>query len=159
MLDNLIKTAAKLGDKLKQNNLKIVTAESCTGGEIAYVLTSVPGSSAWFERGFVTYSNEAKQELLRIPKCTLTDYGAVSEQTVIAMAKGAVAQSHGDIAVAVTGIAGPDGGTEEKPVGSVWISWSIYGKIMSKLYHFQGDRLDIRHQTVECALEYLLSEI
>jgi len=133
----------------------LVTAESCTGGGLAYAITAIPGSSKWFERGFVTYSNESKQELLGVSSNTLEKYGAVSEQTVIEMAHGALRNSHADFSIAITGIAGPDGGTAEKPVGTVWFAWGTKDKIQSQLKFFQGDRKSIREQAIEYALGLL----
>ncbi|HYD58419.1 MAG TPA: nicotinamide-nucleotide amidohydrolase family protein, partial [Burkholderiales bacterium] len=111
--------AEKVGAALKASGQRIVTAESCTGGWVAQVVTSVAGSSAWFERGFVTYSNEAKQELLGVPAQVLARHGAVSEETARAMVEGALARSHGSVALSITGVAGPTGGTPAKPVGTV----------------------------------------
>jgi nicotinamide-nucleotide amidase len=118
----LIERAAALLALYRQRGLKLATAESCTGGLVAGLLTEIPGSSAVVERGFVVYSNEAKAELLGVPKPTLSAFGAVSEETARAMAQGAIAHSHADFAVAITGVAGPDGGTAEKPVGLVWFA-------------------------------------
>jgi nicotinamide-nucleotide amidase len=148
--------AKNLGIFLQQNQIKLVTAESCTGGGLAYAITAIPGSSNWFERGFVTYSNESKQELLGVNASTLEQYGAVSEQTAIEMAQGALQTSHADISMAITGIAGPDGGTTEKPVGTVWFAWGTTKKIQSQLKLFQGDRESIREQAIEFALQTLI---
>ena len=135
----------------------LVTAESCTGGGLAWLLTSIPGSSAWFERGFITYSNDSKQELLGIPADLLLRYGAVSEQTAAAMASGAIANSHAAVSVAITGIAGPDGGTEEKPVGTVCLAWSIRnGATRTTQVVLAGDRMKIRQQAILMALQGLL---
>lgn len=145
---------------LHSQHHKLVTAESCTGGWIAKLLTDIPGSSAWFERGFVTYSNAAKQESLGVPLATLTRYGAVSQETVCAMAQGALRQSYADIALAVSGIAGPGGGSENKPVGLVWLAWAgTNADIHSQHYVFQGDRNAIREQAVHAALKGLLNVI
>ncbi len=135
----------------------IATAESCTGGLIAAACTEVSGSSAWFDRGFVTYSNNAKQLMLGVTDGTIETHGAVSEATVIAMAEGAVAQSDANIAVSVSGVAGPTGGSAEKPVGTVWIACSGDG-IASVASHFvfAGDRQAVRHQAVENAVQLLI---
>ena len=153
-IDNL---ALELGQALVRRRWRIATAESCTGGWIAQAITSVPGSSKWFEQGFITYSNEAKCKQLNVKEKVLKDSGAVSSAVVIAMATSALERAVADIAVAVSGIAGPDGGSEEKPVGTVWIAWAISGeKHFSRLYHFTGGRSDIRQQTVVEALKGIL---
>lgn len=152
-MENLIACLAK---KLLEKNLKLVTAESCTGGGIAYFLTEIPGSSKWFERGFVTYSNEAKQELLNVPQETIKKFGAVSEETAVAMAKGALENSHAQIAIAVTGVAGPGGGTKEKPVGTVWIAWVMQEKVFTEKHIFTGDRQQIRLATIQTALSQIV---
>lgn len=158
MGDVLIAPARAVLDRARAAGLKIATAESCTGGLIAASLTEIPGSSDVFERGFVTYSNQAKAELLGIPPSLIADAGAVSEPVARAMADGALAHSHADIAVAVTGIAGPDGGSLEKPVGLVFIGASRRGKPAAVERHiFPGDRAGIRRATVLRSLELLLS--
>lgn len=135
----------------------LVTAESCTGGGLAYMLTSIPGSSTWFERGFVTYSNDAKRELLGVSQELLDSYGAVSEQTAAAMAAGAVENSHAAVSIAITGIAGPEGGLEEKPVGTVCLAWSIRnGEVRTTRVVFDGDRRKVREQAILMALQGLL---
>jgi nicotinamide-nucleotide amidase len=154
-MDNeLFQLAQCLGRLLKSKERKIATAESCTGGWIAQIMTEVPGSSAWFDRGFVTYSNCAKMQMLDVKPETLEKYGAVSFQTATEMAAGALARSDADCTIAVTGIAGPDGGTTEKPVGTVFIAWAYKNQdikvIQKKLC---GDRHQIRRQTVQVALE------
>ena len=149
--------ARALLDSCTENRLMIATAESCTGGWVAKTLTDLPGSSAIFDRGFVTYSNEAKMELLNVPATTLDRWGAVSQQTVIAMTQGALRHSRANLAVAISGIAGPGGGTEDKPVGSVWIAWQQRDRDpISLLHHFDGDRDAVRAQSVTTALEGLL---
>jgi len=149
--------AGRLAQVLLQSNNKLVTAESCTGGGIACLLTSIAGSSGWFERGFVTYSNEAKQECLGVPRDILDIYGAVSEQTAAAMAEGAISHSHAETSVAVTGIAGPDGGTDEKPTGTVCFAWSQrHGRTRTTQYVFNGDREQVREQSVLMAIQGLL---
>ena len=158
MNDVLHGLAEKLGRELQGKGLKVVTAESCTGGGIAAALTEVAGSSAWFERGFVTYSNESKQELLGVAGASLVAHGAVSEAVVREMAKGALGHSRGDLVVAVTGIAGPDGGTPAKPVGTVHIAAAQRGAITLHCpCHFDGDRDAVRRQTVAKAFEGLLA--
>lgn len=138
----------------------LVTAESCTGGMIAAAMTERPGSSAVFERGFITYSNEAKTELLGVPKDTLMKHGAVSTQVATAMIKGAIAHSRAEIAVSVTGIAGPDGGTEKKPVGLVYIGFGDKAGVTEVAEHrFTGDRASIRRQATEAALKHLIKFI
>jgi nicotinamide-nucleotide amidase len=135
----------------------LVTAESCTGGWIAKLLTDAAGSSVWFERGFITYSNAAKLELLQVPKETLALYGAVSEQAVIAMVGGALHQSQAEIGLAVSGIAGPGGGSREKPVGTVWLAWGLAdGSYHSRHCLFAGDRNTVREQAAYAALKGLL---
>ncbi len=157
MDDALIELAKKLAHDLKVSGLSMATAESCTGGWIAQALTSIPGSSRWFERGFVTYSNMSKRELLGVKTDTLARFGAVSEQTARAMASGALAHSHADLAVAVTGIAGPGGGTAEKPVGTVCFAWAgREQEVRSITRHFSGDRQEIRGQSVAAAIEGLV---
>lgn len=145
---------------MRERKLMLVTAESCTGGFIAKVLTDLPGSSAWFDAGVVTYSYEAKEALLGVNPRTLERTGAVSEETVLEMVSGALARFGAGAAVAVTGIAGPSGGTEGKPVGTVWIGWKRRGGYAhARLFHFQGDRDAIRRQTVAAALEGLGKEL
>lgn len=147
-----------IASKLEHEHWQIVTAESCTGGMIASALTEIPGSSNWFERGFVTYSNLSKQELLDVPEDVLIEFGAVSEQVAVAMAIGALQNSAGHIAVSVTGIAGPDGGSPEKPVGLVCFGWAAKDKQpFSAKEHFKGSRQDIRIASVEYALQGVYS--
>ena len=123
MTDTATNQAEQLAEMFLKTSCKLVTAESCTGGGLAEILTRIPGSSAWFERGFITYSNESKHEILSVPLETLEQFGAVSEETANAMAKGALENSRAEYGVAITGIAGPEGGTEEKPVGTVCFAW------------------------------------
>ncbi len=145
--------AQQVAAKFADRNLKLATAESCTGGGIAALVTDIPGSSQWFERGFVTYSNEAKRELLGVDIATLAEHGAASAAVALEMATGAISNSHADIAVSVTGIAGPDGGSEQKPVGSVWFGWADRnGNAHSDHMQFDGDRKSVRSQTVAHAL-------
>lgn len=144
----------RVGDALTQRGWMLVTAESCTGGWVAQAVTSVSGSSSWFERGFVTYSNASKRELLGVTEATLAEHGAVSEATVRAMVVGALAHSQGEIAVAISGIAGPGGGSLDKPVGTVFMAWGVRdGNILSRRYLFHGDREAVRRQAVAAALE------
>lgn len=157
---NFEQLAIELGRMLKNKKYLLVTAESCTGGWIAEAITSVAGSSAWFERGFVTYSNDAKQEMLGVNIDTLKKYGAVSEQVAKEMAAGALQHSHADISIAVTGIAGPDGGTAEKPVGLVWFGFASKNfSTISISQVFLGDRRKIREQAVIYALNFLLEQL
>jgi nicotinamide-nucleotide amidase len=151
--------AKRLGVRLKRANEMLTTAESCTGGWAAQVVTSVAGSSAWFERGFVTYSNAAKQELLGVRPETLRAHGAVSEETAREMARGALERSRGTIAVSITGVAGPAGGTPEKPVGTVCFAWARGGEVRCETRRFAGDRESIRRQSVILALEGVLSAL
>ena len=148
--------AKQLGVRLKRANEMLTTAESCTGGWAAQVVTSVVGSSAWFERGFVTYSNAAKQELLGVRPETLRAHGAVSEETAREMARGALERRRGTIAVSITGVAGPAGGTPGKPVGTVCFAWARGGEVRSETRRFAGDRESIRRQSVILALEGVL---
>ena len=145
--------ATQVAADVQQHKLMVVTAESCTGGWIAKTLTDLPGSSAWFDAGVVTYSYGAKEALLGVNPRTLERTGAVSEETVLEMVSGALARFGAGMAVAVTGIAGPSGGTPEKPVGTVWIGWKRRGGYArAKLFHFAGDREAVRRQTVAAAL-------
>ncbi len=154
-MDNeLFKLAQQLGLLLKSKEKIIATAESCTGGWLAQIITEVSGSSAWFDRGFVTYSNAAKIQMLGIKSETLDKFGAVSAQTAVEMVKGALDHSDADCAIAVTGIAGPEGGTAEKPIGTVFIAWAYKNqeiKVIQK--KLTGNRHEIRRQTVKIALE------
>ncbi|MFO1264020.1 MAG: CinA family protein [Rhodoferax sp.] len=145
-----------LADLLLQRGWKLVTAESCTGGLIAATCTDLAGSSEWFERGFVTYSNAAKTELLGVDAALIAGHGAVSEPVVRAMAQGALAHSHAQIAVAVTGIAGPGGGSADKPVGTVWLGWATAAGVTTTLRHFAGDRAAVREATARHALQQLV---
>jgi nicotinamide-nucleotide amidase len=154
--DELTERAAELGQALECARLTLATAESCTGGWVARVLTAVPGSSNWFERGFVTYSNAAKSDMLGVSAKVLTRDGAVSEATVRAMADGALARSRAQVAVAITGIAGPAGGTADKPVGTVWFAWARKGReTRTQRKQLDGDREAVRRQSVAIALQGL----
>ena len=152
--DHLQALAQTLADALTQRREMLACAESCTGGWIAKVLTDLPGSSAWFECGVVAYSYEAKEALLGVNPHTLEQHGAVSEETAVEMVSGALARFGATIAVAVTGIAGPSGGTDDKPVGTVWIAWKRRGGYAhAEVFQFDGDREAVRRQTVARALE------
>jgi nicotinamide-nucleotide amidase len=144
---------------LTTNSHMLATAESCTGGLIAAACTDLAGSSAWFERGFVTYSNAAKTELLGVPAVLIAQHGAVSEPVVRAMAAGAVAHSRAQVAVAVTGVAGPSGGSPDKPVGTVWLAWHVNGHTSAECRHFPGDRAAVRRATVAHALQSLVQRL
>ena len=146
----------QLADVLQQHGWMLTTAESCTGGMIAAHCTDLAGSSNWFERGFVTYSNEAKHDMLGVDSALIAEHGAVSEAVVREMAEGALAHSTASHAIAVSGVAGPTGGSPEKPVGTVWIAWATRGAAtLAELHHFEGSREAVRRQTVIRALEAL----
>ena len=147
----------ELADLLENKHWLMTTAESCTGGLIAGACTELAGSSHWFERGFVTYSNEAKTELLGGDAALIAQHGAVSEAVARAMAQGALAHSRAQVALAVTGIAGPTGGSAAKPVGTVWFGWCVQGVLTSEVRHFAGDRAAVRAATVQHALQRLLA--
>jgi nicotinamide-nucleotide amidase len=154
--DQLKQLSAINGQLLLQRRATLTTAESCTGGWIAKVLTDIAGSSAWFERAFITYSNDAKQQMVGVTEDSLQRWGAVSEQVVQEMVAGALKAAKADYAIAVSGIAGPDGGTAEKPVGTVWFALvSSAGRRLTKRVVFQGDREAVRRQTVALALQIL----
>lgn len=143
----------QLGRMLMRRNIVCAVAESCTGGGLAAAMTEIPGSSKWFDRGFVTYSNQAKQQILRVSHHDLSANGAVSKETAIAMAHGVMKNSNAHVSVAITGIAGPTGGSDEKPVGTVWIAWA--GDLLPtqcKVFHFEGDRSAVRLQAIKEAL-------
>ncbi|MFQ3175774.1 MAG: nicotinamide-nucleotide amidase [Psychromonas sp.] len=152
--------AQVLGEKLKQAGFVAATAESCTGGGVAYAITEISGSSQWFDRGFVTYSDQAKIHMLGVKKSVIKGFGAVSEQVVEAMAVGAVTNSDADLAVAISGIAGPEGGSDEKPVGTVCISWyNVHSVSKTETYLFTGNRSDVRTQAIRLALLGLIEAI
>lgn len=152
-IKQLVVETAKL---LSHNGLKLVTAESCTGGGLSYWLTSLSGSSAWFERGFVTYSDASKIEMIDVHVQTITRFGAVSQETACEMAEGALLASHADIGIAITGIAGPTGETKDKPVGTVCLAWSMRtANTQSETQHFEGDRISIRLASIIRALSKL----
>ncbi|MBI5436371.1 MAG: nicotinamide-nucleotide amidase [Nitrosomonadales bacterium] len=146
--------AAQVGGALKAHGLKLATAESCTGGGVAHAITDVAGSSTWFERGFIAYSNQAKQQMLGVSEATLNQHGAVSEATVREMVAGALQHSTAQVALAVSGIAGPDGGTADKPVGTVWFAWGIkHGAAHARRHQINGNRAEVRAQSVHIALQ------
>lgn len=155
----LIELAEQLGQTLRHKDLKLAIAESCTGGGICQLLTEIAGSSHWFERGFVTYSNNSKMQLLGVNSQTIDLYGAVSKQTALEMAQGTLRNSEADYALAVTGIAGPDGGSAEKPVGTVFIALQNPEQSISYKKHFIGTRHEIRQQAIKFSLESLLKFI
>lgn len=149
--------AKRLGARLVMKGLKVATAESCTGGWIAKVLTDIAGSSDWFDSAIVSYSNDAKKHFLKVPDGILLDHGAVSENTVLAMQQGIFMETRADAGISVSGIAGPGGGSEEKPVGTVWIAAGLRGQMAhTQKFLFEGDRNQVRLQAVEAALRSLL---
>ena len=156
MKDDLFALAQALGERLRARRAMLVTAESCTGGWVAQAVTAIAGSSEWFERGFIVYSNEAKQELLGVSSETLKVHGAVSEETARELAQGALRRSRGTIALAVTGVAGPSGGSAAKPVGFVCFGWATADRVTSEHRRFSGDRESVRRQSVVHALEGVL---
>ncbi|MDC8832657.1 nicotinamide-nucleotide amidohydrolase family protein [Alteromonas gilva] len=154
-LNGLSAQILAVGDALRAKQWTLTTAESCTGGGIAYALTSVAGSSDWFKQGWVTYANEAKQHLVNVSKDSLTAYGAVSAQVVTEMAIGAAHNAGAQCAVAVSGVAGPGGGSEAKPVGTVWFGFTINGNSDALVKQFAGDRAAVRNQSIEFAVSTL----
>ena len=156
-MGTLEELAGRVGNLLLEQSHLLATAESCTGGWVAKCITDIAGSSAWFDRGFVTYSNRAKQDMLDVAAATLEVHGAVSEATVSEMARGALVHSLADVAVAVSGIAGPGGGAPDKPVGTVWFAWVVSGGAPRvETRRFDGDREAVRRQAVARALEGLV---
>jgi len=156
MKTSLEQLVTRLATQLLAAGQRVCTAESCTGGLIAKTFTDLAGSSDWFERGFVTYSDEAKHEMLAVPASIIEDYGAVSEPVATAMVRGALRYSHADFAIAVTGVAGPGGGSAEKPVGTVWVAVASAEQQNARLYQFDGERDAVRAATLIAALELLL---
>ncbi len=156
MGESIGKLVENLAAQLLANGGRVCCAESCTGGQIAKSFTDLAGSSDWFERGFVSYSNAAKTEMLGVPAAVIAEYGAVSEAVVTAMASGALRHSAADYALAVTGVAGPGGGSADKPVGSVWIAVASAGQLRARLFRFDGDRAAVREATCVAAIEMLL---
>ena len=155
----LAERVEELASRLTELGWTLSTAESCTGGWIAKCCTDRAGSSRWFERGFVTYSNEAKRDMLGVDEIVLEEAGAVSRDAALQMAGGAQARAGTDVALAVTGIAGPDGGSAGKPVGSVWFAWSVQGSVEAELKQFSGDREAVRRHTVSHALQGLIDRL
>jgi nicotinamide-nucleotide amidase len=151
--------AAELGRLLASRGLTLATAESCTGGLIGHALTEVPGSSDWFQGGVIAYSNQAKEHLLHVPVSAIHDHGAVSESVVRFMALGARNELHADLGVAVSGIAGPTGGTPEKPVGTVWIGWDMNGEQDAEVFLFGGTRSQVKLHTARAAIQGLLQRM
>jgi len=152
----LMHLSARIGQALNARGATVTTAESCTGGWVAKVITDIAGSSAWFERGFVTYSNEAKSQMIGVKPATLEQHGAVSEPVVVEMAIGAIKAARADYAISISGIAGPDGGTATKPVGTVWFGFaSAAGEGITRCECFSGDRENVRRQATAYALQTL----
>jgi nicotinamide-nucleotide amidase len=158
LIKQSIKALAKeLGIVLLQAKIRCAVAESCTGGLLAAAITDVAGSSQWFDRGFVTYTDQSKEDMLGVSGRVISLEGAVSEATVRAMAYGAIHQSDAAVSISVSGIAGPDGGTHEKPVGMVWVAWGINKDLIdAECYFFKGDRTEVRQQSVQVALNGLI---
>ena len=155
--DDVTRLARRLGTICKKKSIVVTTAESCTGGGVATAITRISGSAKWFERGFVTYSNVAKKEMLGVDPETLKAHGAVSEEVAIEMARGALARSHADVSVAITGIAGPTGAAPGKPVGTVHFAWGVRdGAIQARRFRFKGGRVAVRLQSVYVALQGLV---
>jgi len=154
-MTDLIELAVQTGHLLKEKGLLLATAESCTGGGVAHAVTEIAGSSAWFDRGFVTYSNEAKTAMLGVPESLIAQYGAVSEEVAHAMAQGALNNSRAKVALSTTGIAGPSGAVPGKPVGTVCFGWATAGASVTERLIFPGDRRAVREQTVIHALQGL----
>ena len=149
----------QLGRALLEKSATVTSAESCTGGGVAQAITAIAGSSGWFNRSFVTYANSAKQEMLGVDRAVLEEHGAVSEPVVISMALGAAQRAEADYAVAISGIAGPDGGTEDKPVGTVWFAWRSPDGVIARKHLLSGDRLSVREQAVKISLQELLHQV
>lgn len=155
--NKLLSLTEKVAVTLKNKHYLLASSESCTGGWLAKSCTDISGSSSWFDRGFVTYSNQSKHDLINVSLSTLEKYGAVSKQTATEMAQGTLINSNADISVAITGIAGPDGGTTEKPVGTVWIAWSTKkGTNKTELFQLSGNREQVRYQAVIKALQGII---
>lgn len=157
MTEDINYLAQILGDKLLAKGWQITCAESCTGGGLGFAITSTAGSSAWFNQGYITYSNQAKHRLIGVNENTLTGFGAVSCETVEEMAVGAAKQANAQVAISVSGIAGPDGGTPDKPVGTVWFGFYLNGQLSSKKQHFNGNREAVRIKAIEFALSNILN--
>ncbi len=148
--------ATELGLLLLRKNLSITTAESCTGGGISYAITAISGSSAYLDRSFITYSNKTKQQMLGVKSATLLQFGAVSEETVVEMARGAAVAAGSNVAIAVSGIAGPTGGSPQKPVGTVCFGFALEGHVVSTTLVFSGDREQVRQQSIDFALQQII---
>lgn len=148
----------QLGAALRRRSWRVTTAESCTGGGVASAITEIAGSSEWFEYGFVTYANRAKESLLGVASSTLQQHGAVSEPVVQQMAEGALRAASAQLAVAISGVAGPGGGSADKPVGTVWFAWAGNGETVTALHRLDGDRERVRQQAVVIALQGLLAK-
>lgn len=159
MNDDIYRLVEDLGRKLTARGMTLATAESCTGGLIGHMLTSVSGSSEWYLGGVVAYADEVKQKLLGVPASALDDYGAVSEKVVRFMARGACRTVGAAVGVSVSGIAGPTGGTPEKPVGAVWIGWDTGEELDAELFHFEGSRDEIKHKSAGAAIKGLLARL
>ncbi|WP_028696833.1 CinA family protein [Pseudomonas cremoricolorata] len=155
-MDAITLLSTRLGEHLQRLKAQVATAESCTGGGIAEAITRVPGSSAWFEAGYVTYSNQQKTRQLGVPAALFEQVGAVSQEVVEAMVRGAQAASGARFAVAVSGVAGPGGGSPSKPVGTVWLAWGDGARVHTQRHQFDGDRDAVREQSVRAALDGLL---
>ena len=156
MENDILELAARVGKLLETKRLLLATAESCTGGGISQAITEIPGSTGWFERGLVTYSNAAKTDMLDVPAALIAQFGSVSVEVCAAMAEGAVTNSNADVAVSTTGIAGPTGAVPGKPVGTVCFAWSKGDHTHTERLVFQGDRASVREQTVMHSLQGLL---
>lgn len=154
--NKLFRIADQLAATLCSQKRKVTVAESCTGGGIAHVLTSISGASQWFDCGFITYSNRAKSQLLKVDTSILEQFGAVSNEVVALMARGALSESGAHYSVAVSGVAGPGGGTEAKPVGTVWLAWACGEQVQTQCFHFDGDREAVRDQAIYEAIYGLL---
>jgi nicotinamide-nucleotide amidase len=153
----ILSTAKKLGARMLMKGRRLATAESCTGGWVAKVITDIPGSSDWFDCAIVSYSNVSKHDFLGVPDGLLLDHGAVSEYTVLAMLKGLFERTRADAGISISGIAGPGGGSDDKPVGTVWIAWGLRGQMAhTQKFQFDGDRNDVRLQSVAAALDAML---
>ncbi|MEA2119860.1 CinA family protein [Halovibrio sp. HP20-50] len=156
---DLTRLAQRLGQLCQQLGVEVTAAESCTGGGIASAITAVAGSSGYFTTGYVTYANAAKTRLLGVPEATLAEHGAVSEAVVNAMVTGACRESGADMGVAVSGVAGPDGGSDDKPVGTVWLAWGNAESQRAECFHFSGDRQAVREKAVQEALVGLVAHL
>jgi nicotinamide-nucleotide amidase len=157
MTEQIDELSQLLGQQLVKRQWQVTCAESCTGGGLGFAITGTAGSSAWFSQGFITYSNQAKSDLLGVSDSTLTEFGAVSQQTVEQMAKGAAHRANAKVAVSVSGIAGPEGGSQDKPVGTVWFGFFVDGVIHARKQQFNGDRAAVRSKAIEFGLSSILA--